>query len=109
MSKRQLGVVGAGAFGTAVASLMARKGHDVKMWAYEKETVDSINQHHVNAAFLPGAPLPENLTASSDLHEVVRDHEVLIMACPSHSGRSVLPMLPSKIRSPLTISFSLST
>ena len=59
-------VIGAGAWGTALAGLLAGAGHTVRIWAYEPEGAQAINQDHVNTVFMPWAKLPESLTADSD-------------------------------------------
>ena len=67
----QISVIGAGGWGTTLGNLIAKKGYKVKIWAYEKETVDHINVNHKNQQFLPEFILSENLLASSDLNEVI--------------------------------------
>ena len=52
MSKKNIGVIGAGAWGTAMAQALARNGHKVEVWAMEQEVVDSINNEHENKKFL---------------------------------------------------------
>ena len=59
-------VVGAGAWGTALADLLARNGHRTLLWARESDVVDSINARHVNERFLAGAPLSPVLRASAE-------------------------------------------
>jgi glycerol-3-phosphate dehydrogenase (NAD(P)+) len=76
-------VIGAGAWGTAVAKVLAEKGKDVVIWCLEEETRDDINLRHENSRFLPGVKLPENLTAVSDIIEAASDRLYLILAVPS--------------------------
>ena len=64
---RSLGVIGAGAWGTALAKHLAEKGLEVRLWAYEREVVDSINTNHENQIFLPGVSLPRTLVATTSL------------------------------------------
>ena len=63
----RIAVVGGGAWGTALADLLARKGEQVTLWAREPEVVESINQRHVNDMFLPGASLAPTLGAARDI------------------------------------------
>ncbi|MBF0236641.1 MAG: NAD(P)-dependent glycerol-3-phosphate dehydrogenase [SAR324 cluster bacterium] len=98
MDIEKIGVIGGGAWGTALASLMANKGYDVTLWAYEKETVDAINQKHENTVFLPGIPLPESLKASNDMAHVVKNHQFLISSPPSHVARTIARQLRPHIR-----------
>ena len=57
MSGYDVGVIGAGAWGTAVAKSLAENGHRVCLWALEASTVEAINTRHVNETFLPGVTL----------------------------------------------------
>jgi glycerol-3-phosphate dehydrogenase (NAD(P)+) len=82
-------VVGAGAWGTALAAHAARQGHRVALWALEREVVDDVNARHVNSLFLAGVTLPEGVRASSDEALVVRGAELVILVPPSQHVRSV--------------------
>ena len=86
----RIAVLGAGSWGTTLADLLARKGHEVTIWAYEPEVVASINRTHENAVFLPGAPLAPALHAAGDAREAVRGAPVILSAAPSHAVRSVI-------------------
>jgi len=79
----QTAVIGAGAWGTAVAKVIADKGKDVVVWSLEEDNRDDINQNHRNSRYLPGVQLPENLTATSDIVEAASGREYLILAAPS--------------------------
>lgn len=83
------GVVGAGAWGTALADLLARGGYEVRLWAREPDVVESVNGTHENARFLPGHVLDRALEAYSDLNEVVADSSVVLFAPPSFALRQV--------------------
>ena len=82
-------VVGAGAWGTALADLLARNGHDTVLWAREEDVVESINGRHENVRFLRDAPLAPALRATSDLEAAVRDAAIVTYAAPSHVLRGV--------------------
>jgi glycerol-3-phosphate dehydrogenase (NAD(P)+) len=86
---RSVAVVGAGSWGTALARLLAQKGHKVSLWAREPEVVREIREHRENRTFLPGANLPESLVASSDLVEVVRAKAMVLSVVPSQFVASV--------------------
>lgn len=77
-----VGVLGAGAFGTAIAKILAEKGIEVTLWSFEKEVVDEINEKHINR-YLPGVSLPENILAVNDLKEAATDREYIILSSPS--------------------------
>ena len=82
-------VVGAGAWGTALADLLARNGHETVLWAREGDVVEGINTRHENARFLAGAALAPTLRASSDLEGTVRGATIITYAAPSHVLRGV--------------------
>ena len=82
-------VVGAGAWGTALADLLARNGHDVTLWAREPDVVEGVAARHENARFLAGARLAPTLRASGDLHATVRGAELVVYAAPSHVLREI--------------------
>lgn len=86
----RVAVLGAGSWGTALADLLARKGLDVRLWAYEDAVVETVNGRHENAMFLPGCELAPSLVASSDLSTVVGGAEFIVSASPSHVARQVL-------------------
>ena len=82
-------VVGGGAWGTALADLLARNGHDVVLWAREGDVVAGINARHENARFLAGFALADSLRASEDLLGAVDGASLIAMAAPSHVLRQV--------------------
>jgi glycerol-3-phosphate dehydrogenase (NAD(P)+) len=81
-------VIGAGAWGTALADRLAHNGHAVRLWGYETDVVDAINQHHTNR-FLAGITLHPAITASHEIGEVVTGAGLVVMAAPSHVTRAV--------------------
>ena len=82
MSKN-IGIIGAGAWGTAIAQALARGEHKVQVWAMEKDVVDSINSVHENKIFLPNFILSDNITATNDIKEASNCKDFLIIASPS--------------------------
>lgn len=83
-------VVGAGAWGTAIADRLARNGHAVTLWARETDVVQSINASHENARFLAGATLHPALMATDDMAVALRDATLVVYAAPSHVLRPVV-------------------
>ncbi len=83
-------VIGAGAWGTALADLLARGGHDVLLWAREADVVESVNLHHRNDRFLAGPTLDPSLRATADLAEAVYGADVITYVAPSHVLRQVV-------------------
>ncbi|MGI8428814.1 MAG: NAD(P)H-dependent glycerol-3-phosphate dehydrogenase [Solirubrobacteraceae bacterium] len=82
-------VVGAGAWGTALAQVLASRRHEVRLWAHESDVVDSINARHENARFLAGVPLSRDIVATSVMGDVLRDAEFVTYVAPSHVLRAV--------------------
>ncbi|MFN2615180.1 MAG: NAD(P)-binding domain-containing protein, partial [Actinomycetota bacterium] len=84
----RVAVVGAGSWGTAFASVLARNGVDTHIWARNPELVDEMNAAHTNAAYLPGIELPaSHLHATHDLEEAVARAPVVVLGIPSHAFR----------------------
>ncbi|MDE3002165.1 MAG: NAD(P)-dependent glycerol-3-phosphate dehydrogenase [Gemmatimonadota bacterium] len=82
-------VVGAGAWGTALALVLVERGHDVRLWSYESAVADSIQRHRRNP-YLDGVTLPESLHATSDLTAAVEGAELVVSVSPSQVVRSVM-------------------
>ncbi len=82
-------VIGAGAWGTALANLLAENGHDVLLWAYEADVVDTVNTQAENRRFLAGVPLHQALRAVPSLPVACDGTELIIYASPSHVLRQV--------------------
>jgi len=86
----KIAVIGAGSWGTTLADLLARKGEQVKLWAYEPEVAEGINRFQRNELFLPEIKLSPRLEATSELETVVQGAEVVLTVCPSHVMRSLV-------------------
>ena len=80
-------VVGAGSWGTALASLLACAHERVTIWSRGPEVADFINQRGENRIYLPGIKLPGNLRATTDLQTALRGVGVVVMVVPSHAMR----------------------
>ena len=83
---KRVGVVGAGAWGTALAMTAARAGSDVTLWALEPEVVVSINERGINEMFLPGVKLPDTLRAVNDLETMLAQDALLMVAPAQYVG-----------------------
>jgi glycerol-3-phosphate dehydrogenase (NAD(P)+) len=86
----RVAVVGAGSWGTTLADLLAAKGDDVVLWAYETEVADEVNRRHRNDLFLAEAPLQTTITATTDVCTAVRGAALVVSAAPSHAVRAVM-------------------
>jgi glycerol-3-phosphate dehydrogenase (NAD(P)+) len=83
-------VIGAGAWGTALADLLARNGHETVLWALESDVVESVTSRHENSRFLPNAKLAPSLHATSQIAEAVDGATLICVATPSQHVRAVL-------------------
>ncbi len=91
----KIAVVGTGIWGTALALTAARAGNDVLCWARKENVVDSINQRHVNKAYLPDIPLPDKITATSDISAVFDfSNTVLLVTSAQHTRVMLKQMKP---------------
>jgi len=85
-----IAVLGAGSWGTALALLLARNGHNVTIWGHDPTQVARLRAMRENATYLPGFRFPDNLAVSDSVDTVVRAHPQLLIAVPSHAFRSTL-------------------
>ena len=81
-------VLGAGAWGAALADRLARNAHDVRLWAYEPDVAESINSTHRNR-FLADVELASSIAAYTEMKDVVSGAEFVVLVAPSHVTRSV--------------------
>lgn len=84
-----IGVIGAGAWGTALADLLAQKGFNVHLWAHEPGVCEDIVRFQENKIFLPDIRLSDRLSPSNDLDQVAAGKDMLVLVTPSHVFRSV--------------------
>jgi len=85
-------VVGAGSWGTALADVLARNGHDTVLWVYEQDLASEMLATHVNAVYLPGIQLHPALNCTSSLPEALTDRTMILMVTPVQVMRSVLTL-----------------
>lgn len=85
-----IGVIGAGSWGTTLADLLSKNGHAVTLWAYEQDLVERMRKSAKNDLYLPDFTLHENLTFSSDLGEVASVKDMVVLVAPSQVLRAVV-------------------
>jgi len=95
-SNLSIGVIGGGAWGTALAQAMANGGRDVTLWARETDVVASINVKHVNTTYLPNITLCDNLKATEDIHEAAKC-DVVLLVTPAQHMRSTLQTIKDDV------------
>lgn len=83
-------VIGAGAWGTAIADRLVRNGNPVTLWAREDDVVETINRAHENVRFLPGYSLASALYATADMDRALSGARLVVYAAPSHVLRTVV-------------------
>lgn len=93
MGSAAIGVLGAGAWGTALAQMLASDGRDVLIWAMEPELVEEINTRRTNSLYLPSAALAPTITATGDLADLADCAAALVVTPAQHLGK-VLGAMP---------------
>lgn len=85
---KHVGIIGGGAWGTALAQTLALSGKDITLWAYESETVREINDHHINRTYLPGVALEQSIGATGDFAKL-ENCDVILIVAPTQAVRTV--------------------
>ncbi len=88
-TRMKIGVVGGGAWGTALANLLATKGFDVDLWVFEKEVRDQILKTRENKIFLPGIELSRGVHPTNEIGRCVGDKNLVVLVVPSHLMRDI--------------------
>src|SRR3954447_25764694 len=98
----RLAVIGAGNWGTTLAVIYARLGHDVVLWDRDSARVHAMHESRENTRYLPAVQLPEALRVTSDLAAVIPDCALIVLAVPAQAVRAMVtqlrPYLPSGSR-----------
>lgn len=97
---KKIAVLGAGSWGTTLAILLAKKGHEVSLWEYLKEQAERLVGERENRQFLPGVPIPREIFISSNLKEIAEAKKIILIVVPSQILRAVMEKL-SKVKIPL--------
>ncbi|WP_456448565.1 NAD(P)H-dependent glycerol-3-phosphate dehydrogenase [Thiolapillus sp.] len=98
--------MGAGSWGTALAILLARNGHEIRLWGHEPGPAALLQKERENRHFLPGIPFPENLTSSADLAWSIRGADEILVVVPSHAFASVLQQIHAISPEPASLSWA---
>ena len=91
---QNIGVIGGGAWGTALAQTLASAGRDVTLWAYEHDCVKAINETHENTIYLPGVKLNKRIAATSDIAQLGQMDAVLSVAPAQHTRKILESFAP---------------
>jgi glycerol-3-phosphate dehydrogenase (NAD(P)+) len=100
---KQVTVLGAGGWGTALAVHLARVGHDTQLWARDATLAGEMSVRRANAVYLPGITFPDDLRVTADLAEALRDTEFIVSAVPSHGTREILRRAARYVRRGATV------
>ncbi len=100
---KEIAVVGAGSWGTALSVHLARIGHTVRLWAREPHVVEQMRSARVNGAFLPGIALPGGVTVCDRLAEAVDGMHLVLVVIPSHGTRAVVRQMAPHLDATATI------
>jgi len=93
---QKIGVIGGGAWGTALAQVLASGGRDVLIWARETDVVAAINVKHENPTFLPGITLDKSLKATEDIHEAA-SRDIVLLVTPAQHMRITLQTIKDDV------------
>lgn len=88
--KIEIGVIGAGSWGTTLANHLKRKGHGVTLWVYERELCELIIKERKNPLYLPDIPIEEGILATNSIDDACKDKEVILFVVPSHVIRGII-------------------
>ena len=99
---KSVGIVGAGAWGSALSALCANNGANVKVWARDPEIAEAITTSNRNEAYLPGVDLPKGVSATSKLADL-RDGEAILFVAPVQSARDLYKRLSDVFPEPIPV------
>ena len=102
----EIGVIGAGSWGTALAIQLARAGQQPTLWGREPEVIEAMTERRCNELFLPDIPLPANLLIEADLDQLVRAHRDLLLVIPSHVFRQTLETIKPNLQEGVRIAWA---
>lgn len=90
-----VGIMGAGSWGTALALLLHRNGHQVTVWSISKEEVEMLSEKREHVSKLPGVKLPEDMVFTTDMENTIKGKDFIVLAVPSpftrNTARSMSP------------------
>ncbi|SMO69590.1 NAD(P)H-dependent glycerol-3-phosphate dehydrogenase [Gracilimonas mengyeensis] len=89
MSNKNVTIIGAGSFGTALAMVLDQAGNNVQIWAREPEVAQGINENHINPSYLSDIKIPETIKAYNNLEQCLQSQDIILFATPSHALRDV--------------------
>ena len=100
---KRISVIGAGSWGTALAIVAARAGHEVILWSRNDEVVNSITDKRFNARYLSSTQIPHSVSATNDIYETLEGSSLVLLATPSHVVRALLTVMKPALNEGSTI------
>lgn len=94
----KIAVIGSGSWGTAVAVMLAARGHNVYLWSWIQEETDRLAHDRENKEFLPGIPFPETITCTHDMALCTENADLIITAAPSPATRTTAKQLSPHVK-----------
>src|SRR5215213_8417926 len=94
---KQIAIIGAGSWGTALAVVAARAGHSVQLWSRNSAVVTSINDKRVNSHYLSSTSIPDEVAATGDIKTALDEASMVVLAVPSHAARDTLTAMSSQL------------
>ena len=88
--KKEIGVIGAGSWGTTLANLLGEKGYAVTLWVFEPDLCETIKKERENTLYLPGFKISENIEPTTSYAETCVDKDLVVSVTPSHVVRNVI-------------------
>src|SRR5215470_436700 len=86
---KEIAIIGAGGWGTALALVAARAGQRVRLWAHSAEVAETLRLERENKIYLPGFSLPDSVAPADDIAEAMSGAEIVLTVAPSHVCREV--------------------
>jgi glycerol-3-phosphate dehydrogenase (NAD(P)+) len=96
---KRIAIIGAGSWGTALAIMAARAGHEVLLWSRDDRVVSSINDSHINPKYFSSHEIPDVVYATSEVAESLRDASLVLLAVPSHAAAELLEAMKPHLES----------
>jgi glycerol-3-phosphate dehydrogenase (NAD(P)+) len=99
---KQIAVIGGGSWGTALSIILAKAGHSIRLWVYEPELAEEIQQTRVNSVYLPEVPVPRGVRVSNSLEQCLEQAEIVVSVIPSQFCRRIYRQMCPHIQAGMT-------
>ncbi|SDJ87891.1 NAD(P)H-dependent glycerol-3-phosphate dehydrogenase [Alkalibacterium thalassium] len=100
---KTIAVLGAGSWGSALATVLFENGHDVRLWTRDSHQAEEITRNHTNKHYLPEFTFPEGVTAGIDLKEVIADADIILFVIPTKGIRQTAQQVNALLDHQVTV------